>query len=330
MENQKLSPLFFFLSLGAVVALIVSVSAFLSLAFGTLDRVFPDILTDYYQYGYANYSYEGVRSALALLMIVFPVYLLLEKYSSKFSTSNTISKVDGTIEKWATYIILFLASITIITDLVILVQYFVSGEITTRFLLKVALTIIVAGIVGLYYVRKLQKESYKPIFLIITILLVFGMIVWSFSVIGSPVSQRKLRIDQRRIEDIQSIQWQVINFWQQKEKLPETLDELNNPISSFMIPMDPDFESGKKYEYKKISTMEFELCAIFDLPMPQGWIPGGYSGGGIMPMMKRDVAVSSMPYPGQGSENWDHDAGRTCYKRTIDPDLYPPYPKQLR
>ena len=80
MEHTKVTPLFFFLSLGTVVALIVSVTAFLRLSFETLNHAFPDILTDSYQYGYANYSYDGVRSALALLIIIFPVYVILERF----------------------------------------------------------------------------------------------------------------------------------------------------------------------------------------------------------------------------------------------------------
>lgn len=38
------------------------------------------------------------------------------------------------------------------------------------------------------------------------------------------------------------------------------------------------------------------------------------------------MAVPVMP----GSEfdaNWEHAAGRTCFERTIDPDLYPPREK---
>ncbi|MBP6904882.1 MAG: hypothetical protein KBB91_02405 [Candidatus Pacebacteria bacterium] len=329
--NKKITPLFFFLSFGTVVALIVSVSAFLNLAFETLNHALPDILTDTYQYGYMNYSYEGVRSALALLIIIFPIYLILEHFWSKQSRGADLSMWNAILRKWAIYLVLFLASITIITDLVILVQYFVSGEITTRFVLKVALTLLVAGKVGYYYIRVLRgtvSQLWRNLYAIGSSILVIVAIIWSFSVIGSPASQRQLRIDQRRIEDLQSIQWQVINYWQQKEKLPESLAQFNDPIANYMTPRDPEFQKGKVYEYKKVGDKSFELCATFSLPMPEGWVPGG-SGGGVYPMTAtRDIAVSSMPYPGGAGESWDHEAGRTCFTRTIDPDLYPPYPKE--
>ncbi len=329
--NTKLTPYFFFVTFGTVVALIVSVSAFLNLSFETLNHAFPDVLTDSYMYGYANYSYDGVRSALALLIIVFPIFLVLERLWSKAAQSPELSSWNAVLRKWAIYLILFLASITIITDLVVLVQYFVSGEITTRFILKVLVTLLVAGIAGWYYIRILQaKTQGRTVFTLVASLLVLSMIVWSFCVIGSPMNQRKLRLDQRRINDLQSIQWQVISYWQQKEKLPETLGELSTPISSYMVSQDPEFQKGSVYEYAKKTDKSFELCATFALPLPKGWVPNG-SGGGVYPMMEtRDMAVSSMPYPGGVADSWDHEAGRACFERTIDPDLYPPYPKQIK
>jgi hypothetical protein len=331
MEHKKITPLFFFLSLGTVVALIASVSAFLNLAFETLNHALPDVLTDSFTYGYANYSYSGVRSALALLIIIFPVYLVLERFWSSAGRKSDLFKGNEILRRWAIYLILFLSSITAIVDLVVLVRYFVSGEITTRFILKVAITLIAAGIAGWYYIREISLQKERKWFGIIGSILVVGVIIWSFSVIGSPFHQRKLRIDQRRVDDLQSIQWQVISYWQQKEKLPAALTDISTPLSGFVIPQDPEFQKGRVYEYAKTGDKSFELCATFDLPMPKGWVPG--STGGVYPMAfggdtMRDVAVSAVaPYPGVGGDSWDHDAGYKCFARTIDPDVYPPFPK---
>lgn len=326
--SRKLSPQFFFLAIGSLVTLIASVSAFLNLVFSALDHVFPDVLTASYQYGYVSYSYDAMRSALAVLIIVFPVYLLLNRLWQR-TILKGMSHWDEIVRKWIIYLILFLASITVIVDLVTLVRYFVSGEITIRFILKVVVVLITAGMVGWYYVGRLgivRGKHWDRLLLIKSIVLVLVAIVWSFSVMGGPGSQRDLRLDQRRIEDLQSIQWQVISFWQQKEKLPESLEEFKNPISSFMVPQDPEFEKGMTYEYKKLEDKKFELCATFAAPLPKGWVENGKGGfGEVMPM--RDIAVSSMPYPGGMNESWDHQEGRTCFERTIDPDLYPPYPK---
>lgn len=245
-----------------------------------------------------------------------------------------LSHWDEVLRRWAIYLVLFLASVTIIADLVTLVRYFVSGEVTVRFILKVVVTLIAAKMVGWYYIRELRRplnrtDALAQWFAVGAGVLVVAALVYSFTVIGGPGSQRKLRLDQRRIDDLQSIQWQIINFWQQKEALPETLAELSTPISSYMVPQDPEFQKGYVYEYRKFSELKFELCATFAVPMPEGWVPEG-RGGGAVPMPMFDRAETSVAYPGMPhgiNNNWDHDAGRTCYQRDIDPELYPPFPK---
>jgi hypothetical protein len=337
MEHHKLTPKFFFLSLGVVVALIASVTAFLNLVFETLNKQFPDALNSVYQYGYNTYSFEAARSALATLIIIFPAFLIIS-YFWKKATRGELGSTDGVIRKWMLYLITFLSGIVVVVDLVTLVRYFVAGEITTRFILKVAITLVVAAYVGVYYIFELKGRqkfwgvSIGVASVVKSSALVLALIIWSFTVIGTPNEQRAWRLDERRIQDLQSIQWQVINFWQQKEKLPTELKELSNPLSGFMMPVDPEFEKGLAYEYKKTGDMKFELCATFTATMPKGW-QEGY--GGVRPMFgggfSEDVAVSSYPYPGGGmNESWDHEIGKKCFERTIDKDLYPPYPKELK
>lgn len=338
METQtqnKLSAGFFFLCLGTLITLITSVTAFLNLVFATLDKRFPDVLNSSYQYGYSTYQYEGIRAALATLIIFFPVFLIVSHFWRKFSEKH-MGSIDQIIRKWVVYIILFLAGAVAVIDLVTLVRYFISGEITTRFILKVLTVLVVVCMVGAYYIISLRNHSAEKAKISIgfgvvgTVLVVFA-ISYSFSIMGSPAKQRSLRLDDRRVNDLQSIQYQVINYWQQKEKLPENLEVLANPLSGYSLPVPPTFEKGEKYEYNVKSKLTFELCATFALPMPQGWQEYG-GGNGIMsrPLIAKDAMVGSYPYPGYGiNESWDHEAGRTCFERTIDKDMYPPYPKAL-
>jgi hypothetical protein len=334
-SSQKMTPKFFFVSLGVLVTLIASVTSFLNLVFSTLDKHFPDALNAVYQYGYNTYDYASMRTAVATLIIVFPVFLFLSRVWTKL-VSTSLGHTDAIIKKWMLYLVIFLASVVVIVDLVTLVNYFVSGEITLRFILKVLVTFAVAALTGFYYFKELDIEKMqkwvRSLCALMATILVLAAIVVSFSVMGSPFIQRKLRFDERRMQDLQSIQYQVINFWQQKEKLPATFAELSNPIASYAVPVDPEFQKGMQYEYAKTGALSFELCATFALPMPEGWQEYA-KGGGIMPMPVSDSAVSepAYPYPGGGAnESWDHEAGRTCFARTIDKDIYPPYPKPTK
>jgi len=336
-QQRKLTPYFFFITLGVLIALITSVSAFLNLVFETLNHVFPDVLTDSYHTGYYSYAFDAIRSALSVLIIFFPIYLILENRWYKAAT-KALTHYDEVLRRWAIYLILFLASLTVLIDLVTLVRYFVSGEITTRFVLKVLITLVAAALVGWYYIRRLRNPLETKWNIWITIkatVIVLAAIIWAFAVIGGPGSQRTLKLDQRRLEDLQSIQYSVINYWQQTEKLPTELASLSTPLSSYVVPRDPEFQQGKEYEYRAIDTTSFELCATFSAPLPEGWIP---SGSGTY--ASKDIAVMTEPavlgtpegmssrYPGATQNDiWAHDIGRTCYSRTIDPVFYPPFPK---
>ena len=110
--------------------------------------------------------------------------------------------------------------------------------------------------------------------------------------------------------DLQTVQWQIVNYWQSKEKLPPTLAELEDSISGFVVPTDK--ETGAVYEYHVTGALVFELCATFSRDSR------GTS--------KDFMAVPSV-YPGIEGENWQHKQGRQCFERTIDPDRYPPIPK---
>ncbi len=128
---------------------------------------------------------------------------------------------------------------------------------------------------------------------------VCATIIVGFFVVGSPSEERAKQLDLRRINDLTNLQYQIINYWQAKEKLPDTLLALKDDLRGVAIPSDP--ETGSAYEYKIKGSNQFELCATF-VRAGQGYVTP--------------------------SDEWKHDAGRTCFTRTIDKDLYPPIVKQ--
>lgn len=337
-QKTKTGPGFFFLSLGVLIALVTSVVAFLNLAFETLNFKFPDVLNATYQYGYNSYNFDGARTAIAMLIIFFPILLVVMHYWRR-QAKQGLKNFDEILRKWMLYVVLFLSALVIAIDLVTLVRYFVSGEITTRFILKVLVALLVAVFVGVNFILELRHQERVWGFrvglwgAIKSSILVLALIIWSFSVIGTPGQQRVWRLDDRRVQDLQNIQYQVINFWQQKEKLPEKLTDLSNPLSGNSLPVDPEFDQGKSYEYTVKGPLSFELCATFSAAMPQGWQEYQTGKGIIAPMPARvDGTTSAVyPYPGGGAnESWDHQAGHTCFERTIDKDIYPPYPKPVK
>jgi hypothetical protein len=333
-KNTKLTPKFFFISLGVIVTLITNVSSLLVLFFESLNKKFPDALNSIYQYGYNSYDFETIRVSMATLIIFLPVFIFISYLWVKESKEDS-NHTNMILRKWMIYLILFLSSLLIIIDLVTLVNYFVSGEITTRFIFKVLGTLIIGSLIDYYYFISMKTESLnfskiKKLSLIcgtIFVLFVVGLIVWSFSIIGSPVKQRAWRLDDRRVNDLQNIQYQIINYWQYKQKLPNNLSELSNPMSGYSLPVEPEFEKGRVYEYIPKNDLSFELCATFTAEMPKGWQEGNYVNVSS-PIFREGEIKTDMEalYPaGSGlNESWSHDIGRTCFSRTIDKDMYPP------
>ena len=327
-SRPKLNIGFFFLSLGILISMITSVVSFLTLVFSTLDKQFPDILNSTFQYGYSTYDFETIRASLATLIIFFPLFILISYFWKKF-TKGEMGSTDETIKKWLIYIVLFLSSLVIAIDLVILIKYFVSGEISERFIYKVIVTLITAFLIGSYYILLLKKSSKKIglVFALIGIILVVGSIAYSFSIIGSPKEQRLLRLDNKRVTDLQNIQYQVINYWQQKGKLPLNIDSLSTPMTGYTQPVPPEFANGEKYEYRIIDekNLSFQLCANFDLPISKGWKENTNFIGPTM--MEKDMSQRIAIPTGGVNESWAHDKGRTCFDRTIDKDIYPIFKK---
>ncbi len=311
MDKPKTTPKDFFLYFAGFVTLYASAISLANLFFNIIDKVFPDNLNNGYYYDY--YS-TGMRLSIASLIIIFPLYLFLASYLNRYLLANP-EKRDLAVRKWLTYLTLFVTGVAVVSDLVVLVNTFLGGEITMRFVLKVLAVFIVAGAVFAYYIYDLRKDfsptqpNRTKILVALSCILVFGSLIGGFAVVGSPMQVRVMKFDERRVGDLQSIQWQIIGYWQQKGQIPENLDKLKDPISNSYMPTDP--ETDESYEYKATSDLSFQLCANFGLASVDG--QNGLNG----------VKTVPMGYDGMMNENWTHEVGRTCFDRTVDPDIYP-------
>lgn len=313
--KTKLTPKDFFLQLGIIVSLYVSVISLINLLFQTINYAFPDKLA-YYGDPYSG----GIRVAIASLIIIFPLYLAFSWYIEKlFQTAP--EKRDLGVRRWLLYFTLFVAGIAIIVDLVTLINAFLGGELTTRFVLKTITVLIVAGGVFGYYLSDLRRAQSTPSknkpWSISAIVIVLASMIWGFSIMGSPATARAKRFDENRIADLQNIQWQIVNYWQQKGKFPKALADLEDPISGFRVPVDPD--NKEAYEFTLGEGYAFKLCGNFSR-----------SNIGEKERLAGRGEFSS-PYPSAAIvadksgrvESWEHEEGRYCFERVLDPELYP-------
>lgn len=310
MHNPKVTPKDFFLWAGAMVALYGSVVSFITLVFSYINYAFPDELA-YYSDPFSG----GMRFQMATLIVLVPVTLLLMRLIRKDISANH-EKADLWVRRWALFLTVFIAGAAVVGDLITLINYFLGGEITMRFVLKIAILLLVAGGVFLHFLADLrgywtkQPERARMVGWAAGILVLLTIIA-GFFIMGTPSQVRLYRFDTQKVSDLQNIQWQVVNYWQQKQELPGTLEQVADPISGAMIPTDP--QTGESYSYKVTGSQNFRLCATFNTDSEEN-------------KNASRIAEPSQYYGGETEgENWKHGVGEVCFERTIDPERYPPF-----
>jgi hypothetical protein len=304
-HSSRSTPKDVFMHLLATIMLYLSVFAIISLFFSCINVFFPDLLSFYYAG-----ELDTIRLAVSILVIAFPVYLITMVLIGR-SIATEPGKSEISARKWLTYLTIFLAALMIIIDLITLLYNFLNGELSIRFFLKVLVVLIVAAAVFGYYLWDIRRDialhSSKSRVIAWSVLGAVALsVALSFFVAGSPWYQRDVRFDAQRVNDLQNIQSEIVQFWIQKEKLPANLDALTNSISGFRASVDPETKTA--YEYVVKGSRAFSLCAEFKTKSPVQDIRG------------KEISATS---PANSYEqNWNHEAGHVCFERTIDPELY--------
>lgn len=313
-DTQKNLPRDTFLYLLSIATLIASAVSLGVLLFQYVNIYYPDVLQNYYIS--ADSYKEPIRFALAGLVVLFPVFFWASRAIRK-DIINFPEKRDLRLRKWLLYLTVFIAALVIIGDLVALINNYLQGDLTIRFLLKVASILFIAGSIFYYYYTQLREASSEgsyrmSLFPKLVSVIVAAAVIFGFYVAGSPQSQRSVRFDERRVSDLQSIQGQLVSYWQSKRALPPVLSALEDSISGYRAPQDP--KTGKDYEYRKDGDLKFTLCADF----------------GTDTSKSKNNPTYYPPDDIYGPQNWLHSTGQQCFSRTIDPQRYPPLnPKPL-
>ncbi len=306
---MKNTPRDFFVHVGAFASLYLSAIALITLLFRMVDYLIPDALRGMYYY---SDPYSGpMRFAIASLIILLPMSLFLMRLIQQEARREPMRYTLG-VRRWLIFITLFIAGATIVGDLIALLNSFLGGTLATAFFLKVLALLVVVGVIFWYFILDIRgywRERMRASHLV-----GFGalgavaiIIVGGFFIMGSPLVQRGIRLDRQAIQDLTGIQQEVVSYWQRNGTLPESLSVLESDITGFHIPPAPEGRSA--YEYRLDGTTGFLLCATFAAPSDE------YTYTNELPM-----------YGLLGDGTWDHDVGRACFKRRIDPTLVQPFP----
>ena len=338
-SDQKTKALDVFVYLGIGISLVVSVTNILQIVFRAIEQRFVDVID---MNNYVDIYSSDVRMAIASLVVMYPLYLGLSWYVAK-DISKFLYKRDIAIRKVMIYTTLFITLCTLVGTLVSIIYTYLGGELSVRFGLKALAVFVVAGSLFAYYLYSVRRDYSKKtsvpmIASIVATLAVIASLVWSVMIIGTPAEMRAKRIDSQRLSNLSSLQQQIFDRFQTTEKLPLTLDELNNAFQGYVVPVDP--VTGKVYVYKvvqqpvvkmnytsnkkELTTQGiFEICGTFDIERvasPQGQGKGGIS----FPTPASDsfYSATNYYYDNDQSPYWNHPKGDTCFKRIISAEMY--------
>ena len=252
-----------------------------TLWFQIVERSFPDPLAAIGgrdQWGLTR----AIHHAIASLVIAFPLYLVtLRLWFRKFREDENRS--ESALSRWLTYLVLLLASVTIVGDLITVLFKLLQGEYSLRFLLKALVIFIIAGLIfGFYALERLKIQYRRNISH--NVLRAFGGsvaalvalgIAAGFFAAGSPETARKLAFDGERASNLNELSRCIERYARDLGRLPASLDELSRSpryVDCGAAMRDP--ETRRAYEYRIVTPSrsegpatlaDFELCANFSL-----------------------------------------------------------------
>lgn len=279
--TRKSSTVDIVLNLFSFIVLGIVATAVGTLYFQIINRSFPDPLASITDGGDWAMT-RSIHHAIASLIIAFPLYYAAMRiWFRKFREDE--GRTESRLSKWLTYIVLLVASVTIVGDLITVLFKLLQGEISARFLLK-ALTILIIAVLifGFYYLERKKIQYHKDISRSIfqyfgwavSGIVVLGVLLGFFSA-GSPGMARKQAFDMQRARHLDMLSGCVERYARDLGQLPASLAELKKTSSySHCASNMQDPETKQEYEYRIVTATrvkgsarvgEFELCATFAL-----------------------------------------------------------------
>lgn len=300
------TPRNFVLQLGALIALYVSLSSLLVLLFGIINLSFPDPADSVWAIDSAQSS---IRFSIATLVVVFPVFLLLQRQVNQLRRHAADTSYLG-LTKWLIYLSLLIGAGVLLGDLVTVIMTYLEGEITTRFIAKAASVLVVVGAALHYYFLDLRQywlthESRSILYTIGAIVVVFTSLTFGVSLVDTPAEVREQKIDEQQVNDLSNIEWHIADYIRANDALPETVDDAYT--SGVAAPLAP--EDRTAYEYRQTEE-GFALCAEFD----QASTRTDYQGRPVAPSLDERQPLI------ENAGNWEHGTGWVCFERTVNMD----------
>ncbi len=264
--NKAYGAKLLFWYLRVFFALGLCASATGTLWYQFINKLYPLQISPYGRV-YRPYSDWAVIWGISTLVIIAPVLYVVVKILREAIRRNEVELHRG-VRQWLSYVFLFIVVAVMLGDLVAAVYYFLNGDYSMRFFLKVFTVLAISGWVFSYVWLDIRSEdalANSPLPRRMGIASAIVMLISAgvgFTLIDSPMLARAKAFDAQRASDIQRLQGGVQNYFNKYQRMPESLEALREEgmVRKFVL-SDPD--TGEPYEFRAVNEQTYEICAIF-------------------------------------------------------------------
>ena len=292
-SNNNAAKFAFFYMLSLVALLFMALSAGM-IIFQIINKNIVDILNQYQ----GRFSPSQLKFAISALIISTPIFYITSRQIYKSLLAGILDKDSG-IRKWLTYFILLVTSVTMLGWLIGVINTFLDGDLTTKFILKAITAIFIAAVIFTFYFYDIRREEVRKknriiqVYFYTSLIMIIAVFVASLFIVESPRQTRNRKIDEVILNNFNMIANDIDVYYGDYNKLPETLDEL---IAAYSYLIDKDLSdplTGEKFEYRVIGDDTYELCANF----------------------RTSNKEDDNDKYGYYREYWSHEAGYQCLKQ---------------
>lgn len=227
--------------------------------FQVINAIFPE--STYYYDGALSQS--TLRFGISSVIVAAPIYWFVTHLINKELAKKELDP-HSAVRKWLTYLILFVSSITVLGLLIGILNSFLNGELTVKFVLKWLTVLVISGTIFLYYLYDIRREDFREnriirIFRAVFILLALGSLIAGFLYVDFPSEVRAQREDQARVDRLRSITYQIDEYYRKNEQLPQQLSDITTLPGQLKDPV-----TEEPFGYTIKGETEYELCASFE------------------------------------------------------------------
>lgn len=293
-NNNAKFAFWYMLSLVALIFMALSTG---QVIFQLINKTITDFTT-----GYApTFDANILKFAISSLIISIPLYFFTARQIEDSLERKELPK-EAAVRRWLTYLILFVSSVVIIVWLIMTINSFLGGELTSKFLLKALTVVVISGIVFSYYLYDIRREEIKKpnqvmlVYLIVGLVVTIGSLVTAFLIVESPAEARSRRHDVEVLSNFEQINATIQSYYTDTGRLPEGLGDLNNQTPYLNAAALKDPKTGESYQYHTLDNQRFELCATFET----------------------DNREPQNTYDYVYTDRWPHGTGYQCLSQKVD------------